>query len=161
MNRHFLQKLGVLPNNFALFNWKRKKKKRSLSCYRTPYLDRTLWFSIRKTSTCSHSLARNWQLPFLDQQKGENDYRKYIMINLHEKMLPNPMGIKPATIWSPVRHASERLFVIMFYCPVNPMGSCQAWSVYLTTFSLGRLSPLITSIVSILSPETDNEPLRL
>ena len=26
--------------------------------------------------------------------------------------------------------------------PVNPMGSCRAWSVYLTTCLLGRLSPL-------------------
>ena len=28
------------------------------------------------------------------------------------------------------------------YGPVNPMGSCRAWSVYLTTCLLGRLSPL-------------------
>ena len=33
-------------------------------------------------------------------------------------------------------------FVLRFYCPVNPMGSCQAWSVYLTTHLLCRLSPL-------------------
>ena len=34
------------------------------------------------------------------------------------------------------------LFVMRFYGPVNPMGSCRAWSVYLTTCLLGRLSPL-------------------
>ena len=34
------------------------------------------------------------------------------------------------------------LFVLRFYGPVNPMGSCQARSVYLTTLLLGRLSPL-------------------
>ena len=34
------------------------------------------------------------------------------------------------------------LFVLRFYGPVNPMGSCRAWSVYLTTRLLGRLSPL-------------------
>ena len=34
------------------------------------------------------------------------------------------------------------LFVLRFYGPVNPMGSCRAWSVYLTTHLLGRLSPL-------------------
>ena len=34
------------------------------------------------------------------------------------------------------------LFVLRFYGPVNPMGSCQAWSVYLTTRLLGRHSPL-------------------
>ena len=32
------------------------------------------------------------------------------------------------------------LFVLRFYGPVNPMGSCRAWSVYLTTRLLGRLS---------------------
>ena len=33
-------------------------------------------------------------------------------------------------------------FVLGFYGPVNPMGSCLARSVYLTTRLLGRLSPL-------------------
>ena len=34
------------------------------------------------------------------------------------------------------------LFVLRFYGPVNPMGSCRAQSVYLTTCLLGRLSSL-------------------
>ena len=34
------------------------------------------------------------------------------------------------------------LFVLRFYGPLNPMGSCRARSVYLTTLLLGRLSPL-------------------
>ena len=34
------------------------------------------------------------------------------------------------------------LFVLRLYSPVNPMGSCRAQSVYLTTHLLGRLSPL-------------------
>ena len=34
------------------------------------------------------------------------------------------------------------LFVLRFYGPVNPMGSCRARSVYLTTRLLSRLSPL-------------------
>ena len=37
------------------------------------------------------------------------------------------------------------LFVLKFYSPVNPMGSCRVWSVwsvYQTTLLLGRLSPL-------------------
>ena len=46
----------------------------------------------------------------------------------------------------------------MFYGPVNQTGSCRAWSVYLATRLLGRLSPLLTSIVHILSPETDKCP---
>ena len=37
---------------------------------------------------------------------------------------------------------SSFVFVLRFYGPVNPMGSYRAWSVYLTTRLLGRLSPL-------------------
>ena len=33
------------------------------------------------------------------------------------------------------------LFVLRFYGPGNPMGSCRAQSVYLITHLLGRLSP--------------------
>ena len=41
----------------------------------------------------------------------------------------------------PISHL-RALFVLRFYGPVNPMGSCRARSVYLTTRLLGRLSPL-------------------
>ena len=34
------------------------------------------------------------------------------------------------------------LFVLRFYGPVNPMGSCRVRSVYLTTHLLGRLNKL-------------------
>ena len=34
------------------------------------------------------------------------------------------------------------VFVLRFYGPVNPMGSCWARSVYITTRLLGRPSPL-------------------
>ena len=30
---------------------------------------------MRLTSTCAHSFGRNWQLPFLNQQKGGNDHK--------------------------------------------------------------------------------------
>ena len=42
------------------------------------------------------------KLPFLNQRKGENDRRKYFMINLHERMLPTSAGVEPATSWSPI-----------------------------------------------------------
>ena len=41
-----------------------------------------------------------------------------------------------------VRVSVFLFFVLRFYSPVNPMGSCRARSVYLTTRLLGRLSPL-------------------
>ena len=56
-------------------------------------------------------------------------------------------------------HFAVCLFVLGFYGPVNPMGSCRARSVYLNTRLLGRQSSKrLTSIVHILSPETDNCP---
>ena len=48
------------------------------------------------------------------------------------------MGIDPFGTFSAV----SCLFMLRFYGPVNPMGSCRARSVYLTTRLLGRLSPL-------------------
>ena len=51
------------------------------------------------------------------------------------------------------------LCLFVFYGPVNPMGSCRAGSVYLGTPLLVRLnSKRLTSIVHVLSPETDNCP---
>ena len=44
------------------------------------------------TSTCAHSLARSWQLSFLNQWKRKNNCRKYFIINLHKRMLPDPNG---------------------------------------------------------------------
>ena len=53
----------------------------------------------------------------------------------------------------------------MFVCdevlrPVNTMRSCRAWLIYLTTLKTGQAwsSKRLTSIVHILSPETDNCP---
>ena len=40
------------------------------------------------------------------------------------------------------KHTDLTFVCLRFFGPVNPMGSCQARSVYLTTRLLGRLSPL-------------------
>ena len=50
------------------------------------------------------------------------------------------------------------LFMLRFYSPVNPLGSCRVQSVCLTTLFLGRLSPLNGKqvLAHILSHETDN-----
>ena len=61
----------------------------------------------RLSPLSGYSFARNWQLPFLNQRKGENDHWKYFMINLHESLLPCSAGVEPATSWSPVGRASN------------------------------------------------------
>ena len=46
------------------------------------------------------------------------------------------------------------VFVLRFYSPVNPWGSCWAWAIYLTTlFSWQAQS---TVLVHLILPETDN-----
>ena len=42
----------------------------------------------------------------------------------------------------PIHRVIVELFVLRFYGPVNPMGSCRVRSVYLTTRLVGSLSPL-------------------
>ena len=56
------------------------------------------------------------------------------------------MSNSPKIIWQ-IEHCLRNismkvviLFVLRFYGPVNPIGSCRARSVYLTTRLLGRLS---------------------
>ena len=34
-------------------------------------------------------------MPFFNQQKGENDRRKYFVFNLQEGMLPTQLGLNP------------------------------------------------------------------
>ena len=77
------------------------------SCWaRSVYLTTRLLGRLSPLSSCNqycaHSFARNWQLPFFNQWKGENDRSKYFVINLHERILPTSAGVEPATAWSPV-----------------------------------------------------------
>ena len=70
---------------------------------------------------CAHSLTRNWQLPFLNQGKGENDRRKYFMINHHERMLLTQQGSNPQRPnhqsdthpTKPPRPASRKMWVFL------------------------------------------------
>ena len=73
---------------------------------------------------CAHSFARNWQLPFLNQQQGENDHRKYFMTNLYERLLPTWWGSNP----QPPDHQSEDALLTE---PQRP-----AWSVFISIFTL-------------------------
>ena len=65
-----------------------------------------------------------------------------LLINLKLKTTSNSFLLNTAEheIFSANKYVC--LFVLRFYGPVNPMGSCPARSVYLTTRLLGRLSPL-------------------
>ena len=57
-----------------------------------------------------------------------------------------------ASLGVAVSDSFGELFVLRFYGPVNPTGSCRARSVYLTTRLLGKLSPL--------SGKGENEEMR-
>ena len=56
----------------------------------------------KRLTSIVHILSPETDLLFLNQQKGENDCRKYFTINLHERMIPTSAGVKPATSCSPV-----------------------------------------------------------
>ena len=68
----------------------------------------TTLFLSRLRSLRSYPVLLHIDLPeidkmsFLNQRYEENDRRKYFMINLYDRMLPDPAEIKPATSWSPV-----------------------------------------------------------
>ena len=55
----------------------------------------------------AHSFANNWQLPFLNQRKGETGRRNYFMTNLYERMFPD-VSIEPATVHIPGGRGSDR-----------------------------------------------------
>ena len=66
----------------------------------------------------------------------------WYLINCHLFELKKIHAIQIIIVTNFVLVSSVDLFVLRFYGPVNPMGSCRAWSVYLTTLLLGRFSPL-------------------
>ena len=64
------------------------------------------------------------------------------VIDLNELGFNDTSTLVGHFVSSPRKREKRDLFVLRFYGPVNPMGSCRARSVYLTTRLLGRLSPL-------------------
>ena len=92
------------------------------------------WYFCSKTD-CAYSL----ELPC---QGSSNKYPQSIVwteIWLEKLSMPSP---KCHSEKGYICNCDRFLFVLRFYGPVNPMGSCWVWSVYLTTRLLGRLSPL-------------------
>ena len=80
--------------------------------------------SKRLTSTCAHSFARNWQLPFLDQGKGKNNSRKYFMIDFRETNVAGLGGdwTRDLLIFSRTRAsdwATEAGFVTVIYIEIT------------------------------------------
>ena len=70
------------------------------------------------------------------EQKYEN-YQNFSSVNFHFLVVKISVYLNRHVFLMMVC-----LFVLRFYGPVNPMGSCRARSVYLTTRLLGRFSPL-------------------
>ena len=64
------------------------------SCWEwSVYLTTLLLGSKSLNQYCAHSFTRNWQLPHELADKGDNESRKYFMINLHGRMLPTQWGL--------------------------------------------------------------------
>ena len=71
------------------------------------------WKSLTKqfTSTLRTMFPCNWQQPFLNQQKEENDRRNYFMISLHESMGPGWDQTLDLWICSPMISISCRKYL--------------------------------------------------
>ena len=54
--------------------------------------------SKRLTITCGHFLARNWQLPFLNQRIWENNVKQHLITSLHERMMRTRREANPRSI---------------------------------------------------------------
>ena len=103
---------------------------RAWSVYLTTLLQGRLSPLSRFNQYCAHSFARNWQLPILNQRKGENDYKKYFMSKSPQMNVANSAGVELATYWSPVWCASNwateagffssRKYTYIILTPLNP-----------------------------------------
>ena len=72
-----------------------------------------------------------------------SDISRYGYLKVFQRVPPGIQDNESSLYFYPeVKEILFVLFVLRFYGPVNPMGSCRALSVYLTTRLLGRLSPL-------------------
>ena len=94
-----------------------------------------------KNICCGYSLeAPHWG--------ASNEYPQHMILLRNKKNRKNFFEVQVAPAYLNTKTRRVRvvtlvyLFVLRFYGPVNPMGSCRARSVYLTTCLLGRLSPL-------------------
>ena len=84
----------------------------------------------------------------------DSSRKQYKVIHVARMYLPQYMFYTRGRLKSVL---TMDLFVLRFYGPVNPVGSCRAQSVYLISLLLGRQSSeRLTSFVYILLPETDN-----
>ena len=119
--------------------------------------------SLLCVSTCAHSFTRNWQLPFLNQRKRENDCRKYFTSNLPERMLLYPSGIEPAISWSPVGWTSDwakEAFFFMSGCrcffgnfsSVEPFTNYNIFFFNLVWLKLGKNCEQISKKLFLSSP---------
>ena len=72
------------------------------------------------------------------KKKNSDCNFKPLLLHIVQIVLQNMFIFYQDHLWT----NQSSLFVLRFYGPVNPVGSCRARSVYLTTRLLDRLSPL-------------------
>ena len=98
--------------------------------------------------TSAHSFASNWQLPFLNQRKGENGRRNYFMTNFNERMLP-VVRIEPTTVRIPGGRGSDRATAPGLFNFVNAEWYIYQWiSWSLVTYEMVYV-PLSLAVVYI------------
>ena len=99
--------------------------------------------SFCKCKSYSHFFSKNISIYAIFNDQSFNDMLTNDIVSF-EQLGPgdNEAVHNEVMSWTLPPAGFVRLFLLRFYSPVKPMGSCRARSVYLTTRLLGRLSLL-------------------
>ena len=151
LNEIYLIKMNMFKCTFLLNNFNSADREQIVFYTIQIHLIWLLLFFYFVTALFAVLLCTFDKYPFLDIINGLLQSQRWkstfqlMSLSLHtlynSEILCNPNDYCPRAFQ---RKSGDIvcLFVLKFYGPVNPIGSCQAWSVYLTTRLLGRLSPL-------------------
>ena len=80
------------------------------------------YFSKQLTSIV-HILYQKRQLPFLNQQKGENDHRKYFKVKSPQKNVIHLAGVEPAPL------ITSRMCIQPSHRGLQPIRACHAYGL--------------------------------
>ena len=102
----------------------------------------TFFLFVHENICCGYSLEASHRAAYKRTMHTNIFLSELLLMSIHNmfswRNWNNIFWLKKHLIWS----YGTVLFVLRFYGPVNPIRSCRARSVYLTTCLLGRLSPL-------------------
>ena len=121
---YYSEQLAVILQNKTSFvfelefygpaNTVRVMSSRSVTCNLITRFQGHAKSSKRLTSTCEHTFASNWQLPFLNMRNRKNEPKKSFQIYFHESDVAE-LGIELAdVVWSADRNLPPWYLTVFF-----------------------------------------------